>query len=76
MKAVQACYWIVGRDNTSQTRDVAVDLHDSDGAVVMRWSRPFNQWEDAAQVARAYASSQGVYSLTYDDDSTQAFADC
>lgn len=75
----EACYWIIGRDNTRQAPAVAVDLHKHNGDLSAEtWTRDLGPGDDARAVALAYAAANGVPAerVTFDDASTDFFATC
>lgn len=78
-KPHQVAYWIIGRDNESQPKAVAMDLHDANGNLVAEtktaeltapdWRR------EATEIAHAYAYKTGVgENVFYDPDSTDAMS--
>lgn len=78
MKTV--CYWLVGANNKSQAPAVAFDLHGEDGTIIKSDSHVLRSDCDALREAQLYATGfaqrNGAQRLSYDQDSTDCFADC
>jgi hypothetical protein len=81
-EAKRACFWIIGRDNAEQSPAVAVDLHKENGALVGVETFTAHLAKasiaDAGNIACEYAAQYGVpaHAVTFDADSTDAFATC
>jgi hypothetical protein len=78
----QACYWIIGLVNKSQAPAVAIELHATNGDVVVEARaipmRHRNGKRSARQMAVAYAREHEIdaSNVHYDLDSTEAFGGC
>lgn len=74
MKATQAMYWIIGRDNPRQPPALAVETYDDNGAPIAL--RELATFKDPFVDACELAATQGVPAdkVAHDEDSTDFFA--
>jgi hypothetical protein len=74
MKAAQAMYWIIGRDNSRQPPALAVETYNDNRAPIAL--RELATFKDPFVDACELASTQGVPAdkVAHDEDSTHFFA--